>query len=85
MTEYARDDYRKITGVGTINRTGPDAGGSGGMYGGGRRRQGNGSFAGILATERSRNAGEISVKSTGYSPNGMPVNIMILMKDYTYQ
>ncbi len=85
MTEYTRDDYRKITGISLTNRTGPDSGGSGGQYRDGRHKRGGGAFANILATERSRDAGNISVKSSGYGPKGLPVNVMIQMKDYTYQ
>lgn len=85
MTEYSRDDYRRISGVGIINRTGPDAGGSGGMYRDNRRKQSNGKFAGILEGEQRKGNEEISVKSIGYGRGGMPINIMIQMKDYTFQ
>ncbi|MBE5849906.1 MAG: hypothetical protein E7298_07080 [Lachnospiraceae bacterium] len=85
MTEYSRDDYRRISGVGIINRSGPDAGGSGGMYRDNRRKKGNGNFASILQGEQHKENEEISVKSTGYGPSGTPINIMIQMKDYTFQ
>ena len=85
MTEYARDDYRRISGVGFINRTGPDAGGAGGMYRDNRRKKGNGKFASILEGEQHKEGEEISVKSTGYGRGGTPINIMIQMKDYTFQ
>ena len=54
MTEYSRDDYRRISGVGIINRSGPDAGGSGGMYRDNRRKKGNGNFASILQGEQHK-------------------------------
>ena len=85
MTEYSRDDYRRISGVGIINRAGPDAGGSGGMYRDNRRKNGDGNFASILKGEQHKENEEISVKSTGYGRRGTPINIMIQMKDYTFQ
>ena len=86
MTGYGSDDLRKVTGIGSINRTGPDAGGSGGMYRDNRRRKDHSEFADILAGEQNlRESGDISVKSTGYGPKGLPQTVMIKMKDYTFQ
>ena len=86
MTGYGTEDLRKVTEIGFINRTGPDGGGSGGMYRGNRQKKDNGDFAGILAGEqRLRESGDISVKSTGYGPKGLPQTVMIKMKDYTFQ
>ena len=86
MTGYGGDDLRKITGVGYIGRTGPDSGGSGGMYHNNRRKKEQDNFADILAGEKTgHDSGEISVKSTGYGPKGLPQTVMIKMKDYTFQ
>lgn len=87
MTGYGTDDFRKITEVGLINRTGPDAGGSGGMYQNNRRNKDNKAFAHILDAERTNiNEGhDISIKNSGYGPKGMPSTVYIQMKDYTFQ
>ncbi|MCR5590147.1 MAG: hypothetical protein K6F73_01310 [Lachnospiraceae bacterium] len=85
MTGYSGEDFRKITGIGSIGRSGPDSGGSGGMYRDNRRKKDNG-FADILAEERHAHPdGDISVRSTGYGPKGLPQTVLIKMKDYTFQ
>ena len=86
MTGYGAEDFRKVTQIGSINRTGPDAGGSGAMYHNNRRRKENSGFADILADEKNvREGHDISIKTTGYSPKGLPQAVTIKMKDYTYQ
>ena len=86
MTGYGSEEFRKVTGIESINRKGPDEGGSGGMYRQNRQKKEQGDFAGILAGEqRLRESGDISVKSTGYGPKGLPQTVMIKMKDYTFQ
>ncbi|MCR5688480.1 MAG: hypothetical protein K6G58_10725 [Lachnospiraceae bacterium] len=86
MTGYSGEEFRKITGIGSIGRSGPDSGGSGGMYRDNRRQKKDSGFADILAEERStRPDGTISVRSTGYGPKGLPQTVLIKMKDYTFQ
>ena len=86
MTEYGNNEFRKVTEIGHIPRTGPDAGGSGAMYHGNRRKREGDEFAKILEGEQTAHeSGDISVKSTGYSAKGLPQKIVIQMKDYTFQ
>jgi hypothetical protein len=86
MTGYGNNEFRKVTEIGSIGRTGPDAGGSGAMYQQNRRKREGDDFAHILAGEQTlREGGDISVKTTGYGPKGLPQKIMIQMKDYTFQ
>lgn len=86
MEGYGANELRKITGIGHINRTGPDSGGSGGMYKHDQKRRQRDDFASILDVEKNaHDTGEISVKSTGYGPKGLPSTVMIRMKDYTFQ
>ncbi|MBQ6575157.1 MAG: hypothetical protein IJL90_03520 [Lachnospiraceae bacterium] len=86
MTGYGADDFRKITNIGSINRTGPDAGGSGGMYQHRGRKQKDDEFAKILDVEKNTGKrNDISVKNTTYGPGGMAQKLVIQMKDYTFQ
>ena len=86
MTGYGAEDFRKITNIGSISRTGPDAGGSGGMYHGGQRKKKGDDFAKILDTEKNvGKSNDISVKSTTYGPHGTAQKLIIQMKDYTFQ
>ncbi len=86
MTGYGNNEFRKVTEIGSISRTGPDAGGSGAMYHQNRRNREGANFAKILAGEQTiRESGDISVKTTGYGPKGLPQKVMIQMKDYTFQ
>ncbi len=86
MTGYGNNEFRKVTEIGHIPRTGPDAGGSGAMYQQNHHKREGNDFAQILAGEQSSHeGGDISVKATGYSPKGLPQKIMIQMKDYTFQ
>ncbi len=82
---YGAEDFRKVTGIGYIGRTGPDSGGSGGMYHNNRHKKEKDDFANILEGEKSAHDGDISVKSTGYGPKGLPNSVVIQMKDYTFQ
>lgn len=86
MTGYGAEDFRKITNIGSINRTGPDAGGSGGMYQGRQRKHKDGDFAKILDIEKNiGKSNDISVKNTTYGPKGLAQKLVIQMKDYTFQ
>lgn len=86
MTGYGAEDFRKITNIGSISRTGPDAGGSGGMYQGGHRKKKDEGFAKILDMEKNAEKNsDISVKSTTYDPRGLARKLVIQMKDYTFQ
>lgn len=83
---FGAEEFIKVTGIGTIGRTGPDSGGSGGMYHNNRKRRDRDDFAKILDGEKNaHDSGDISVKSTGYGPKGLPQTVMIQMKDYTFQ
>ena len=87
MTGYGGEDFRKVAGIGAITRTGPDGGGSGGMYHREHRKKEDKGFASILDDERSsiKDVGDISVKNTGYGPKGIPQSFMVEMHDYTFQ
>jgi hypothetical protein len=86
MTGYG-EDFRRISEINTINRTGPDGGGSGAMYQNNRRKREAKGFADILDNEKkeAHERSDIMISSTGYGPKGQPSMVMIKMKDYTYQ
>lgn len=89
MAGYGGEEFRKVAGIGSITRPNPDGGGGGGYHRDRRNKKGQDKkgFASFLDDERSaiRDVGDISIKSTGYSPKGTPQSFMVEMRDYTFQ